>query len=170
MQSNFALVLVILKVTFVSLSGGSGTESGGGSENVVICRHCGHDLFDPQYIFTLASPGSIWTKNNTLIGSVRPHVQLLRNPHGYEFEVVTVRRSVCSQQGDWHSSHSWFPGYNWKICVCPKCGTHIGWIFKKIQSASKTDSEDSFFGLILDKILEESTVSQLLLTPKSYRV
>lgn len=38
------------------------------SESIVICRHCGHDLFDPQQIFSLVSPGSIRSNNNTLIG------------------------------------------------------------------------------------------------------
>ncbi|XP_043215177.1 protein cereblon-like isoform X2 [Amphibalanus amphitrite] len=145
-------------------------ESLGENNSIVICRHCGHDLFDPQDIFSFESPGSLQTKNNTVIGSVRSNVQLLQNPHGYQFEVVTVRHSICAPQGTWHSSHSWFPGYSWKICLCPTCHTHIGWIFKKVKPSEEDTTNNSFFGLILDRILEESSISQLLVTPKSYRV
>jgi len=27
----------------------------------------------------------------------------------------------------WQTEDSWFPGYVWKVCVCAKCGRHIGW-------------------------------------------
>ena len=38
------------------------------SNSIVICRNCGHDLFDPRDILDLSSPGSLQNKNNTLIG------------------------------------------------------------------------------------------------------
>ncbi len=25
------------------------------------------------------------------------------------------------------SAHTWFPGFSWRISVCPRCGVHLGW-------------------------------------------
>jgi len=144
------------------------SDSLGESEGFVICRQCGRDLFEPNHIFTFTSPGSIQSNNNTLIGSARRQVQLLRNPHGYEFEVITVRSSACARQGDWHSSHTWFPGYSWQICRCPKCGAHIGWLFKRLDAGDE-EEDSSFFGVRVDQIIEETAISQLLVSPRTYR-
>ena len=77
-------------------------------------------------------------QNLTLFGSaVRLPVEKLRNPAGelfslqripifsenpgFEFEVVTFERTACVGVGPWTLEASWYPGYLWKACVCPKC-------------------------------------------------
>ena len=76
-------------------------------------------------------------QNLTLFGSAkRLPVEKLRNPAGlwaqqlsaqkvpnlgFEFEVATFERTACVGVGSWTPEASWYPGYLWKACVCPKC-------------------------------------------------
>ena len=52
--------------------------------------------------------------SSTTIGSKVPNI-------GFEFEVATFERAACVGVGSWTSEASWYPGYLWKACVCPKC-------------------------------------------------
>lgn len=64
---------------------------------------------------------------------------------------------------------TWFPGYAWRISVCPQCHQHLGWKFQPINFNHVTHTEDeTFVALILDKLLEEELSNSLLLVPKSY--
>ena len=40
---------------------------------------------------------------------------------GFEFEVVTFEKTGCVGVGSWTPEASWYPGYLWKACICPKC-------------------------------------------------
>jgi len=69
-----------------------------------------------------------------------------------------------------HSEATWFQGFAWKISVCPRCGKHLGWKYQPINFNHVTHSEDdTFYGLILDHLLEESSAETLLLVPNSYK-
>ena len=46
------------------------------------------------------------------------------NP-GFEFEVVTFERTGCLGVGAWTPEASWYPGYLWKACICPKCRYYL---------------------------------------------
>jgi hypothetical protein len=39
---------------------------------------------------------------------------------------------------------SWFSGYRWRVALCGRCLGHLGWRFEQ---------GDSFYGLILDRLL-----------------
>ena len=38
--------------------------------------------------------------------------------------------SGCTGVGNWEKQGTWFPGFLWRVCVCPKCRTHVGWMFE----------------------------------------
>lgn len=60
----------------------------------------------------------------------------------------------------WSSDYSWFPGYKWRVCLCPKCSRHLGWMFEPEDSESIDSlhfpSKRGFFALITGDILSES--------------
>lgn len=55
---------------------------------------------------------------------------------------------------------SWFDGYGWKICQCPSCKSHLGWMFEEIDKIVGINpmfpSEKGFYGIILDAVISES--------------
>jgi|EP01043_Picozoa_sp_COSAG02_P064631 ribosomal protein L37E len=105
--------------------------------------------------------------HQTILGR-KMQVHHLKNPHGREFEVVTVTNLTSYKtHGPKVAEHSWFPGYSWQIIVCARCGHHIGWRFDRLDSqpppaaAEQESPEDQpaafFFGILPSEALIEST-------------
>jgi len=83
------------------------------------------------------------------------------NPQGHSFDLVLFKKAGCKGVGAWHEFASWFPGYSWRICVCAKCGAHLGWLFepfddKEDRAFVEKPSHLGFYALILDKVIDES--------------
>ncbi len=57
--------------------------------------------------------------------------------------------SGCLVYGIPTSEYTWFTGYRWNYAHCAACLSHLGWFYQ-------SDS-DGFFGLILDKLMDNTT-------------
>ncbi|GAX80837.1 hypothetical protein CEUSTIGMA_g8272.t1 [Chlamydomonas eustigma] len=56
------------------------------------------------------------------------------NSHGYVHDMATFSVvNGMSYQGRPETEHCWFPGYEWTICNCQGCYTHLGWRYKAVQ-------------------------------------
>ncbi|KAJ9591440.1 hypothetical protein L9F63_002046 [Diploptera punctata] len=143
------------------------------STDYLLCRGCGADIADAGYILNNRfSPEALIQGNQSLFGKQNIAVQLLQNPLGIRFRVVVVDKASCIGIAEWHSEHSWYPGYAWKHCLCSHCGHHLGWIFEPIGTAveeRKTPSGGGFYALILDNVLSESFSDSLMIVPKTYK-
>jgi hypothetical protein len=74
------------------------------------------------------------------------HVHRCTNPAGFAFEIGCFRQAPgCVAAGEPTLEWTWFAGYRWQIALCRQCGVHLGWRYT---------GEDSFFGLILDHLVE----------------
>ena len=74
------------------------------------------------------------------------HHHTFANPEGIIYEIVCFKSAPgCEFLGDESFLWSWFQGYSWKVAVCKKCLTHIGWLF--------TSAKDTFCGLIDNRLL-----------------
>lgn len=72
------------------------------------------------------------------------------NPHGIEFQIGCYRQAPgCDIRGNASEHHSWFPGFRWQLAVCGDCHEHLGWLYQRQE-------QDSFYGLIVDKLVEET--------------
>ena len=100
--------------------------------NSVLCRGCGMEVADPHYLrVSPLSPHFLERRNVSMFGSsLAVPVELLRNPAGFEFQVISFSSGGCRGLGDWSGEASWYPGYLWRVCVCPQCGAQIGWMFE----------------------------------------
>jgi len=133
----------------------------GADRDTILCRSCGKGLADPHFLHTSQlSPEFLARRNHTsLFGSEKAvSVEKLRNPHGVEFEIVSFDKAGCRGIGNWEKEGTWFPGFLWRVCICPKCQTHVGWMFEPedlLEKKQDRPSQAGFYGIILKKVIDE---------------
>lgn len=77
------------------------------------------------------------------------HEHRFTNPHGMVFHIGCFSRAKgCAQMGKPTAEWTWFTGFEWRIDVCHRCRSHLGWGFR--SAAGK-----EFFGLILSRLVED---------------
>ncbi|XP_053695850.1 protein cereblon-like [Sabethes cyaneus] len=141
-------------------------------EDFFICRSCGHDVSLSNFLIDKHSPLAIGSSNQTLLTGKQVVVQEVQNTLGIRFKIVVVNQAYCAKVDSWSTLHSWFPGYSWKLCVCPKCRTHLGWMFEPIETATSRryfPGENGFYALIYSNIISERYVNSLLMREKALR-
>ena len=130
----------------------------------IICKKCGTNITDTEYFLSIRSDVSRDSTEKFLFHQKNVLTQLFRNPEGKYFEVVTSSRANLKCNSHSTLDHTFFKGYAWSPCVCPKCGIHHGWLFLLSTNsdfqcdASKDKSCDSpgtFYGLITDDLVHK---------------
>lgn len=185
-RSHQLLYLVILLHFYyihVLLADLNSAENGDGE--YILCKSCGKEIFSVNNLIYKKSPLALQTWNDTLFqqsemmrtsqynksspestskdSKLFTTVQLLRNPHGNTFELITVRRADLVLLNNTKSiEDTWFPNFSWTIAVCPHCFNHLGWFFESILS----DHNESFFALILDQLVNQQFADTLVVMPK----
>lgn len=141
---------------------------------VLLCRSCGHEVATGEDIRSVPSPLALSHRNDSLLlGDQLVHIQLLQNPHGHQFEVITFSAADVAKRWPADGGFSWFPGFAWTIASCPQCGAHLGWGFQPsgwpltVPESKFEDSELTFLALITDRLLREDFAPRLLI-PKSF--
>ena len=75
------------------------------------------------------------------------HEHVFFNPSGLAFTIRCFRQAPgCLVQGAATDAFTWFAGYHWRLALCKRCLTHLGWRFET--------RDDRFFALISDRLLE----------------
>ena len=74
------------------------------------------------------------------------HKHTFFNPAGIVYEVGCFRQAAgCIVSWPPSAEFSWFAGHLWRIALCRRCRTHLGWRL--------TAGDESFFGLILPRLV-----------------
>ena len=72
------------------------------------------------------------------------------NPAGHQFEILTFANTIgCNIVGESTGEFTWFPNYNWQICLCNKCNAQLGWYYL---------GSDNFWGLIKSQLVKAMTI------------
>lgn len=101
-------------------------------QRFILCRQCLNMITSPDE--------GIWMN-----GSYR---HTFANPVGVVYEIGCFNSAPgCRAVGPVTDEFTWFSGYLWRVAICAKCLTHLGWHF--ITSAGH-----GFHGLILDRLVE----------------
>ena len=59
------------------------------------------------------------------------HEHVFVNPHGYLYQIGCFARAPgCLTVGPPTDHFTWFPGYTWRIAICGRCSTLLGWAFQ----------------------------------------
>lgn len=139
-------------------------------EGTFICRKCGETVASAKDVVSIHSTLSLNRWNKTISDKKLAISQLFKNPQGSKFEVVTFTEANLKSAEDAHTEASWFPGYAWRISVCPRCRYHIGWKFQPEKYNHMTYTEtDTFYGLILDHMVKEAASDSIILDVHKYR-
>ena len=83
---------------------------------------------------------------------------IFKNPHGKYFEIITVTQARLKCESNFHKEDSFYEGYLWTICLCPKCGIHQGWLFYpdieycKFFPSDECKNRKPFYGIITDNL------------------
>ena len=104
------------------------TDSG----RYLLCRHC---------LKVISSP----SERIEVQGS---HKHTFANPQGIVYEIGCFKNAAgCGYTGVPTNEYTWFRGFSWRVALCGRCLTHLGWLF--ISSG-----QSSFTGLILNRLVE----------------
>ncbi len=99
----------------------------------LVCGQCGLTITDRREAITV--DGS--------------HEHVFENPYGVVFRLGCFRQAPgCALVGPATEAYTWFAGHTWAMAHCRRCGVHLGWYYQ--------GSDDSFFGLILNRLVESS--------------
>ncbi|ESO95620.1 hypothetical protein LOTGIDRAFT_227202 [Lottia gigantea] len=135
----------------------------------LLCRTCGNEVTQISQLMEVPSKLAHRQRNDSFIGSERILIQLFKNPQEKYFEVVTAKSAEIHKLDHKPTSEdSWFPGFSWTIVVCPRCGSHIGWLFEANHKHSHTSPVTSFYGLILNHLLLDKDADSIIEVPKVY--
>ena len=100
-------------------------------EEFIRCRQCRNILASPDDRITVEGA----------------HRHTFANPHGIVFEIGCFKAvKGCGHVGAPSDEFSWFSGYDWRVAVCFRCLTHLGWLFT-------ASGRESFHGLIIDRLI-----------------
>ncbi|EJW88689.1 hypothetical protein WUBG_00399 [Wuchereria bancrofti] len=118
----------------------------------LLCRNCGHEIVEGSTLTSEKSAKAIRSYNMTILGR-NQLVQVFENAVPEKFDVITASTAELRLAGKPFLADTWWPNYEWTVCVCPSCGFHLGWYFQSGNIQSKLHK--SFFGLVLDYLISE---------------
>lgn len=174
MTNRLFKLIIFLHLYFIHLLLADFSSNSSENSSFLLCKNCGKEVFSIQHIVYMKSPFALQTWNDTLLShssflsleskndsELLATLQLLRNPHGSMFEIITVQHANLLLLNNTKSlQDTWFPNFMWIIGVCPHCFNHLGWFFESIKE------ERGFFALILDQLVGQDLAESLIITPK----
>ena len=87
------------------------------------------------------------TRQDARIGVSGQHAHRFTNPHGFTFEIECFGSAPgCTGVGAATSDYTWFAGYAWRVALCARCKSHLGWIYSA--------AADRFYGLIRARLVQ----------------
>jgi hypothetical protein len=96
----------------------------------IVCAHCGAEITDEREAIAISGQ----------------HAHELVNPSGQVFRIRCFGAAPgAAPVGEASTFFSWFAGYAWRVVVCGRCLTHLGWRF---------EGDSTFHGLIAERIAE----------------
>lgn len=124
-------------------------DQGRSPEHILVEESLEETEAPPGPVLRCRACGSAVTSMDQRIAVNNRHDHVFFNPHGHVFEIGCFAHAPGALPASPPSvAFSWVPGLAWQVAACAACRVHLGWRFQ--------DGRDSgFFGLILDRLIEE---------------
>jgi hypothetical protein len=104
------------------------------------------DEVEGEEVLRCARCANAITSVRARIARADRHEHTCINPGGYVYRIGCFAKAPgVTPVGEPSAEWSWFEGYRWQVVRCSACVDLSGWHF--------TSSADSFFGLILNKLV-----------------
>jgi len=131
-----------------------------GKIDEILCSFCNHKITNSLFLTNEYSKVALDSKmkfrfNKSIL------VHTFNNPQKIKFQVITTKKAnlVCDRIE--YEDSTFFDGFTWRICTCPVCGSHHGWLFSpidgycdNIKGLNKTVCSErrKFYGLITTRL------------------
>lgn len=127
----------------------------------ILCNRCQSKITEGYSLINIRSTASISSNFKKKFYNNKVLTHTFKNPHNILFEVITVSDAQLLCENMPHEESTFFPGYGWKICVCPVCGNHHGWHFSPILKHCQAEEKDietcmnkkPFYGLVTNNLI-----------------
>ena len=129
-----------------------GASKCGEGEGKVQCGRCSHTLAHPRDLEDHPSPHSLSRTSLPLFGLPNVTIQEFSNPQGVHFRVLGAGGARCRGEGGWVGGDTWYPGHQWRLCVCPVCGAAVGWQWRR--EGGTPGEEEHWVGLRLGRVAD----------------
>ncbi|XP_072042158.1 uncharacterized protein [Amphiura filiformis] len=167
--SSIFVAVFIITVFCICSAGAHDEEYHDEWEEYLLCRQCGHEVAKATDLRSFTSSKALHQRNDTILGVENVLIQLFQNPQGRQFEVITTQKADVKKLDTAYSSDTWFPNLSWRIITCPHCRAHLGWSYEPHDhKEGKKDTENTFYGLILNHLIHQEFADSLLVMPKLY--
>lgn len=134
----------------------------------ILCSLCNHKIANSLFLTDEISKISIDSKkkyrfNRNIL------VHTFKNPQKIKFQVITTKKANLMCDRTEYEDSSFFEGFTWRICTCPICGSHHGWLFSPIDkfcdlinNVNKTVCKErrKFYGLITTRLKDSQLIGE----------
>uniref|UniRef100_A0A1I7XLC3 CULT domain-containing protein n=1 Tax=Heterorhabditis bacteriophora TaxID=37862 RepID=A0A1I7XLC3_HETBA len=120
----------------------------------LLCRECGASITRQSELLNVSTPEkNVKYKYEFPIVGKTAMVHVFENPAAETFHILTTKTAYLKFHGQASTDATWFPGMQWTVCVCSKCGQHMGWYFQPEKPNLLKSDQKSFVGLVLDYLI-----------------
>ncbi len=139
------------------------------------CSECGHTIAATSDYMPFRHGDDRPPELNTTYYWQSIPVRRYVNPHGYAFQLFTIRGPISAERGMGISpvtppsvESAWFKGFMWRTAVCSRCGQHIGWTFEQTTGAKGEKPINNPFEPPLVQPPEPTTKVVWLVNPNAF--
>ncbi len=136
----------------------------------MVCSLCDHKISNSLFLTDEISNASIESKRKIRFNK-NILVHTFKNPQKIKFQVITTKRAnlICDEKE--YEDNTFFEGFSWRICTCPVCGSHHGWLFSPIEgfcdyinNGNKTVciSRRKFYGIITTRLKDSQYNGEII--------
>ena len=134
----------------------------------ILCSLCNHKITNSLFLTDEHSKVSIDSKKKFRFNkSILVHS--FKNPEKIKFQVITAKKANLICEKTEFDNSSFFEGFTWRVCTCPICGSHHGWLFVPIDKFCETISyvnktickeRRKFYGIITTRLKDSQLIGE----------
>jgi len=175
---KYYLIGVVLILSSATASTCEGDKESYSDSNHLLCKRCGVRVAETRDVRNIRGKSAERTTIKQFSDKNVALVQDFTNPSNQKFGLITMSDAQLYVHDQVVVEDTWFAEHSWSPCTCPRCQAFLGWKYQPFTKShaqqQRSDSQgcpgsnSDFYGIILDRLIEEKESNAFLLTPKSF--